>query len=101
MLMPGVLKTIFFARALRTSIAIVATCMFFLPGFSSGKGAFWGLLLATLGATGWFLVGNPLGIDNIYVAAAIPLVVMLIDHVLKGAGSGPSVERKTMEAGTQ
>jgi len=101
MLMPGVLKTIFFARALRTSIAIVATCMFFAPRFSSGTGAFWGLLLATLGATGWFLVGNPFGIDNIYVAAAIPLVVMAIDHVLKGAGSGPALARKTMGAGNQ
>jgi SSS family solute:Na+ symporter len=101
MLMPGVLKTIFFARALRTSIAIVATCMFFAPGFSSGTGAFWGLLLAALGASGWFFMGNPFGIDNIYVAAAIPLVVMMIDHVLKGAGSGPAVEQKTMGAGTQ
>jgi SSS family solute:Na+ symporter len=75
--------------------------MFFAPRFSSGTGAFWGLLLATLGATGWFLAGNPFGIDNIYVAAAIPLVVMAIDHVLKGAGSGPAPGRKTMGAGNQ
>ena len=101
MLMPGVLKTIFFARALRTSIAIVAICLFFAPRFSSGRGAFWGLLLATLGATGWFLAGNPLGIDNIYVAAAIPLLVMGVDHMLKGAGSGPAVAQKIKGAGAQ
>ena len=101
MLMPGVLKTIFFARALRTSIAIVAVCLFFAPRFSSGRGAFWGLLLATVGATGWFLAGNPLGIDNIYVAAAVPLLVMAVDHMLKGAGSGPAVAQKTKGAGTQ
>jgi hypothetical protein len=46
-------------------------------------------------------VGNPLGIDNIYVAAAIPLIVMMIDHVLKSAGSGPALARKTMGAGTK
>jgi SSS family solute:Na+ symporter len=101
MSMPGVLKTIFFARALRTSIATVVTCMFFAPRLSSGKGAFWGLLLAALGATGWFLLGNPFGIDNIYVAVAIPLVVMVIDHVINGSDLSAAVEKKVVGAGTQ
>lgn len=82
MMMPGILKTIFFARALRTAISVVAVCMFFLPYFSSSKGALWGLILATAGATAWFLLGNPYGIDNIYVATAIPLAVMVVDHAV-------------------
>jgi SSS family solute:Na+ symporter len=75
--------------------------MFFAPRFSSGKGAFWGLLLAALGATGWFLLGNPFGIDNIYVAVAIPLVVMVIDHVINGSDLSAAVEKKVVGAGTQ
>ncbi len=81
MLMPGILKTIFFARALRTAISMVAIAMFFLPYFSSSKGAFWGLLLSTVATTVWFLLGNPYGIDNIYIAALVPMIVMAIDHV--------------------
>lgn len=83
MFMPGILKTIFFARALRTAISMVVICMFYLPFFSSDKGAAWGLLLSTLGTTVWFLMGNPFGIDNIYVAAVVPLIIMLIDHLVK------------------
>jgi SSS family solute:Na+ symporter len=99
MLVPGLLKTIFFARALRTSISVVAVCMFFLPLFSSGAGAFWGLLLATLTATIWFLLGNPLGIDNIYVALVVPVIVMIIDHGLKRLFPRPAGERQARGAG--
>ena len=40
-------------------------------------------MLSTLGTTVWFLMGNPFGIDNIYVAAVVPLIIMLIDHLVK------------------
>jgi SSS family solute:Na+ symporter len=99
MLMPALLKTIFFARALRTSISVVAVCMFFLPFFSSSAGAFWGLLLATVAATVWFLLGNPFGIDNIYVALIAPLLIMVMDHYWKRQASGPAGGRQAKGAG--
>jgi SSS family solute:Na+ symporter len=99
MLMPGLLKTIFFARALRTSISVVVVCMFFLPFFSSSTGAFWGLLLATVTATVWFLLGNPFGIDNIYVALVVPLLIMITDHFWKRQFSQPADERKARGTG--
>jgi SSS family solute:Na+ symporter len=97
MLMPQLLKTIFFARALRTSISVVVTCMFFLPFFSSGAGAFWGLLLATVTATIWFLLKNPFGIDNIYVALVVPLIIMILDHLWNSQAAG---KRQAKGAGT-
>jgi SSS family solute:Na+ symporter len=78
---PGLLKTIFFARALRTSVAIIAIFMFYLPHIGSSKGATIGLLCSILGTTAWFLLGNPWGIDNIYIAAAIPALAMIIDQL--------------------
>jgi SSS family solute:Na+ symporter len=36
------------------------------------------LLGAIVGTTIWFAAGDPLGIDNIYVAAAIPAAAMLL-----------------------
>ena len=79
---PGLLKTLFFARALRTAIAVVAIFMFYLPDIGSKKSATIGLLLSVAGTTIWFILGNPYGIDNIYIAAAIPALVMVIDRLL-------------------
>jgi SSS family solute:Na+ symporter len=86
---PGLLKTLFFARALRTAIAIVALFMFYLPSVGTAASATLGLLLSVAGTTLWFVLGNPWGVDNICVAAAIPALVMLGDRILiprKGAG---------------
>jgi SSS family solute:Na+ symporter len=81
--MPGILKTMFFSKALRTSVALVAVSGFYLPMFSSGLGATIGLIAAALGASVWFFLGNPYGIDNTYVAMVIPVIVMSIDHIVR------------------
>jgi SSS family solute:Na+ symporter len=39
-------------------------------------------LIATIG---WFMMGNPFGIDNAYIALVVPLTVMGFSHLLKGA----------------
>jgi solute:Na+ symporter, SSS family len=80
---PQILTTIFFARALRTTIAVIVVLMFHFPKFSSGRGATWGMILAVIITTAWYLGGNPFRIDNIYIAGLTPLVVMLIDHFFK------------------
>ncbi|MCQ6267378.1 sodium:solute symporter family protein [Fictibacillus sp. WQ 8-8] len=77
---PEILNTIFFARALRTTIAVIVVLMFYFPRFSSGIGAALGMIFAVITTTFWFLAGNPFGIDNIYIAAVAPLIVMGIDH---------------------
>ncbi len=82
---PGLLKTIFFARALRTAVAVLAIFMFYLPNVGTSKSAFVGLICSVLGTTLFFVLGNPWGIDNIYVAAIIPGLVMVADRLfLKG-----------------
>jgi solute:Na+ symporter, SSS family len=75
---PGLLKTLFFARALRSTIAVIAVFMFYFPKTGGPKSAFTGLAGGAIGATVWFALGDPLGIDNIYVAAAIPLLAMIL-----------------------
>ena len=69
-------------RALRLSIAIVAVIGFYLPMFHSGRGATLGLLAAAVLTSVWYLLGNPFGIDNMYVAAAVPPVVMVLERLL-------------------
>jgi SSS family solute:Na+ symporter len=79
---PVILKLSFFTRALRLSISIVAVIGFYLPLFSSGRGATLGLLAAAVLTSVWYVLGNPYGIDNMYVAAVTPVVVMAIEHAL-------------------
>jgi SSS family solute:Na+ symporter len=86
MFMPELLKTTFFARALRTTLTVIAIGMFYLPYFNSGRGVFIALLASVVGTTAWYLAGNPLGIDNIYLSVLIPVVFLAIDHFFKRGG---------------
>jgi SSS family solute:Na+ symporter len=58
--------------------------MFYAPRFSSGRGAAFGMLIAAIVTTVWYLANNPFKIDSIYIAAATPLVVMGLDHLFLG-----------------
>lgn len=78
---PGLLQLSFFTRALRLSISIVAMIGFYLPFFSSNRGATAGLLAATGTTTIWYLLDNPYGIDNMYIALATPALVIFIDKL--------------------
>jgi len=80
---PGLLKTIFFARALRTTVAVLAVFMFYLPWLGTNRSAVAALVLSVIGATVFFILDNPWGIDNIYVAVVVPVLVMLACHLFE------------------
>ncbi|CAH2603158.1 Sodium:solute symporter family protein [Rhodovastum atsumiense] len=79
---PAILKLSFFTRALRLSISIVALIGFYLPAFRSNRGATLGLIAAAVATTVWYALGNPFGIDNMYVAAVTPILVMGLEWAL-------------------
>ena len=85
---PEILKLSFFTRALRLTISVVAVLGFYLPFFNSTRGANIGLIVSAVGTAVWYILDNPFGIDNIYIALIIPAVVMFFEKVLTG-GSGP------------
>lgn len=77
---PEILKLSFFTRALRLSISMVAMIGFYLPFYATNRGATIGLITAAVATSIWYLLGNPYGIDNMYVAALTPLVIMIVDR---------------------
>ena len=83
---PEVLHLSFFTRALRLSISVVAIFAFYAPTFGSNRGATIGLIASTLTTTGWYLLGDPFGIDDIYIALITPGIVMLLDVLLGALG---------------
>jgi len=94
-----VVKVTFLAKALRAALAVLVFMAFYSPRYGTRTGAMVSIALALVGTIGWFLAGNPWGIDNAYIALSIPLVVMTISHLFRGAqpegdtvtGSGPGV----------
>ena len=78
---PGLLHLSFFTRALRLSISIVAIIGFYLPFFGGNRGATCGLLGAAVTTTIWYLLDNPYGIDNMYIALITPVIVIFIEKL--------------------
>ncbi|RQS52137.1 sodium:solute symporter family protein [Burkholderia sp. Bp8984] len=79
---PQILALSFFSRALRLSVSVVALIGIYLPFFSGKRGAVSALIVATLATTLWYLLGNPFGIDNMYIALVTPAVVLVIGKLL-------------------
>lgn len=82
LLVPGLIKTIFFARSLRTIITVLLLFMLFTPHLASKSGGLIGMVLSVVATVVWFFAGNPYGIDSIYVALVLPIVILLIDHAV-------------------
>jgi SSS family solute:Na+ symporter len=79
---PQILALSFFTRALRLSVSVVALIGIYMPFFSGKRSAVWGLVLATIATTAWYLLGNPFGIDNMYVALITPAIVLVLTKLL-------------------
>lgn len=79
---PNILALSFFAKALRVSIAIVAVIAFYLPSFDSTVSANVALITTTILTTIWYILGDPLGIDDTYIAIFTPLIIMLLGRLV-------------------
>ena len=85
---PQILALSFFTRALRLSVTVVALMGIYLPFFNSNRGAISALVVATIATTIWYGLGNPFGIDNMYVALISPAIVMVVEKLLTPTASG-------------
>lgn len=87
---PNILELSFFTRALRLSIAIIALVGVYLPWLGSPRSAVAALVFSGLATTAWYLAGNPHGIDNMYVAALSPALVLLLSAIFQRRAAAQS-----------
>ena len=83
---PQILALSFFTRALRLTVSVVALIGIYLPFFDSKRGVIAGMGLATVATTAWYLLGNPFGIDNMYIALLTPAFVIVLEKLLFSSG---------------
>ncbi|MBE5251253.1 sodium:solute symporter family protein [Mixta mediterraneensis] len=96
---PEVLKLSFFTRAIRLSITVVAIMAFYLPWFKSTRGANAGLIGACVVTSVWFILGNPFGINNMYVALTTPAIIMVIDRCIPSRQSQHNTQHNAQKSG--
>ena len=75
----------FLGKALRATLAVLVLMAFYAPKFGTPRGAFVGVIVSVIATIGWFLAGNPYGVDSSYLALAGPLLTMGISHLFKPA----------------
>jgi solute:Na+ symporter, SSS family len=90
-----VLAVTFLAKSLRAALAVLIILMFYKPGYGSSRGAVVSIVVALVATTGWFLAGDPFGVDNAYIAVACPVVIMTLVHVLGRRSRAPMVKEET------
>lgn len=73
---PDILKVTFLAKSLRATLAVLVVFAFYAPRFGTPRAAVVSILVSLVLTIGWFLAGDPGGIDNAYVALVIPVAVM-------------------------
>ncbi len=99
---PNILSMTFLGKALRASLSILVLFVFFAPWFGTKRGAFLSILASLVATIVWFMMGNPYGIDNAYIALLVPLVVMGVSEIVKrvrddGVAAVPAASSRTLE----
>jgi solute:Na+ symporter, SSS family len=91
---PNVLQMTFLAKAIRTSLSVLVLLVFYAPWFGTRGGALLSILGSMVATIAWFLMGNPFGIDNAYVALGLPLIVMGVSSMVTRDQPGKPIAAK-------
>lgn len=86
----NILYLAYLGKALRASLAVLVLLAFYAPRFGGAAAAFWGLVVSLPVTVGWYLLGNPYGVDNAYLAFLVPLTVMAVGDLVARWKSVPA-----------
>jgi solute:Na+ symporter, SSS family len=85
---PDILKMAFLAKSIRASLSLLVLLVFYAPWFGTRTGALFSILGSLVAIVAWFMMGNPFGIDNAYVALLVPLIVMGLSSTVERIRTG-------------
>jgi SSS family solute:Na+ symporter len=85
---PDILKMTFLAKAIRASLSVLVLLVFYAPWFGTKTGALFSILSSLVATIAWFMMGNPFGIDNAYVALVVPLIIMGLSSMVERIRTG-------------
>jgi solute:Na+ symporter, SSS family len=85
---PNILQMTFLAKAIRASLSVLVLLVFYAPWFGTRTGALLSILCSLVATIAWFVMGNPFGIDNAYVALVVPLVIMGLSSLVERIRTG-------------
>ena len=85
---PDVLKMTFLGKSIRASLSVLVLLVFYAPWFGTKTGALFSILGSLVATIAWFAMGNPFGIDNAYVALAVPLIIMSLSSMVERIRTG-------------
>jgi solute:Na+ symporter, SSS family len=88
---PNILQMTFLAKAIRASLSVLVLLIFYAPWFGTKTGALYSILISLVATIAWFLMGNPFGIDNAYVALVVPLIIMGLSSMIERIRTGKRV----------
>jgi SSS family solute:Na+ symporter len=91
---PNVLQVTFLGKAIRASLSVLVLLVFYAPWLGTRGGALFSIVGSMVATIAWFLMGNPFGIDNAYVALVLPLIAMGVSSLVARARSGKVVAAK-------
>ncbi len=87
---PNILQMTFLAKAIRASLSVLVLLVFYAPWFGTKAGALFSILSSLVATIAWFMMGNPFGIDNAYVALVVPLIIMGLSSLIERIRTGKS-----------
>jgi solute:Na+ symporter, SSS family len=88
---PNILQMTFLAKAIRASLSVLVLLVFYAPWFGTKTGALFSILGSLVATIAWFMMGNPFGIDNAYVALVLPLFIMGLSSMAERIRTGKHV----------
>jgi SSS family solute:Na+ symporter len=88
---PNILQMTFLAKAIRASLSVLVLLVFYAPWFGTRIGALSSILCSLVATIAWFMMGNPFGIDNAYVALVIPLIIMGLSSMVERIRNGAAI----------
>jgi solute:Na+ symporter, SSS family len=90
---PNILQMTFLAKAIRASLSVLVLLVFYAPWFGTRTGALFSILGSLVATIAWFMMGNPFGIDDAYVALVVPLMIMGLSSMAERLRTGRITRR--------